>query len=81
MSQEAYKGGKIVFLSSFNRRNDKSLSELCIGGRLQTSESTFELVIAVSWIGGARHHREALAVTADSGSARELEESPLCDLL
>jgi hypothetical protein len=39
-------------LSSFNRRNGKSLDALCIGGKLQTSESTFELVIAVSWIGG-----------------------------
>ena len=36
----------MLCLSSFNRRSDKSLSALCIGGRLQTSESTFELVIA-----------------------------------
>lgn len=50
------------------------LSALCIGGRLQTSESTFELVMAASWIGGAWHHCEALAVAADLGSARELKK-------
>ena len=38
--------GRIGLLTLFNRRNDKSLGALCIGGKLQTNESTFELVIS-----------------------------------
>ena len=40
--------GRIGLLGSFNRRDDKSIGALCIGGKLQTGESTFELVIAMS---------------------------------
>jgi hypothetical protein len=35
--------------------------------KAETSESTFELVIAESWIGGAWHYCEALAVAAGFG--------------